>query len=141
MLSQQPVSGYNIAIVSVIITVFLFYYFIIIIIIFSVLFFLFQTDIASFCFFVLSGDQLTYMQFRTDFYIVYPVFKHHLTPLDIGHSFLFYNLFFIFLGLKLCKMARPGGSRPMPNLACFNIAIFSIISALSVGPVVKFLPC
>ena len=25
----------------------------------------------------------------------------------------------------------------MPNLACFNIAIFSIISALSVGPAVK----
>ena len=54
--------------------------------------------------------------------------------------FIFY-LFIIFLGLKLCEMARPGGSRPMPNLACFNIAIFSIISALSVGPAVKFLPC
>ena len=54
--------------------------------------------------------------------------------------FIFY-LFIHFLGLKLCEMARPGGSRPMPNLACFNIAIFSIISALSVGPAVKFLPC
>ena len=69
------------------------------------------------------------MQFRTDFYIVYPVSKHHLTPLDIGHAFLFYFLFI--LGLKLCEMARPGGSRSMPNLACFNIAILSIISALS----------
>ena len=56
-------------------------------------FFLFQTDIASFCLFVLSGDQLTYMQFWTDFYIVHPVSKHHLTPLDIGHAFLFYFLF------------------------------------------------
>ena len=76
------------------------------------------------------------MQFWTDFYPVYPVSKHHLTPLDIGHAFSF-----LFLGLKLCKMARFGGIRPMPNLACFNIAIFSIISALSVGPAVKFLPC
>ena len=32
-------------------------------------------------------------------------------------------------------------SRPMPNSDCFNMAIFSIISALSVGPAVKFLPC
>ena len=70
---------------------------------------------------------------------MYPVSNHHLTPLDIGHAFLFY-LFIYFLGLKLCEMARPGGSRPMPNLACFNIAIFSIISALSVGPTVKVLP-
>ena len=54
-------------------------------------------------------------------------------------TFLFY--FCIFLGLKSCEMARPGGSRPMPNLARFNIATFSIISALSVGPAVKFLPC
>ena len=53
--------------------------------------------------------------------------------------FIFY--LFFFLGLKLCEMARPGDSRPMPNLACFNIAIFSVISALSVGPAVKFLPC
>ena len=75
------------------------------------------------------------MQFRTNLYIVYPVSKHHLTPLDIGHAFLF------FLGLKLREMARPEGSRPMPNLACFNFAILSIISALSVGPTVKFLPC
>ena len=49
-----------------------------------------------------------------------------------------------FLGLKLCEMARPGG-RPggwhRPNLACFNITIFSITSALSVGRAVKFLPC
>ena len=51
----------------------------------------------------------------------------------------FYLIYFIFLGLKLCQMARPGGSRPMPNLACFNIAIPSIISALSVDPTVKFL--
>ena len=78
------------------------------------------------------------MQFRTDVYIVHPVSKLHLTPLDIGHAFLFYFLFF--LGLKLCEMARPGGIRPMPNLACFNIAMFSVISALSVGPAVKFLP-
>ena len=101
-----------------------------------------QTGIASFCLFVLSGDQLTCMQFRTDFYIVHPVSNHHLTPLDIGHAFLFYYLFIylFFLGLKLCEMARSGGIRPMPNLACFNIAIFSIISALSVGPAVKFLP-
>ena len=85
------------------------------------------------------------MQFRTDFYIVHPVSNHLLTPLDIGHAFLFHflfiYLFIFFLGLKLCEMARPGGSRPMPNLACFNIAVFSIISALSVGPAVKFLPC
>ena len=53
----------------------------------------------------------------------------------------FYLFIFVFLGLKLCEMARPGGSRPMSNLASFNIAIFSIISALSVGPAVKFLPC
>ena len=134
VLSQQPVSGYNIAIV-IIITVFLFYYY--------HFFFLFQTDIASFCLFVLSGDQLTCMQFRTDLYIVHPVYNYHRTPLDIGHAFLFYFLFiyFCFLGLKLCEMARPGGSRPMPNLACFNIAIFNIISALSVGSAVKFLPC
>ena len=131
VLSQQPVSGYNIAIV-IIITVFLFYYY-------CYFFFLFQTDIASFRLFVLSGDQLTCMQFRTDFYIVHPVSNHHLTPLDIGHAFLF--IYFCFLDLKLCEMARPGGSRPMPNLACFNIAMFSNISALSVGPAVKFLPC
>ena len=64
-------------------------------------------------------------------------------PLDIGYAFLFYLLIYLlfFLGLKLSEMARPGGIRLMPNLACFNIAIFSIISALSVGPVVKFLPC
>ena len=130
MLSQQPVSGYNIAIV-IIITVFLFYYY--------YCFFLFQTDIASFCLFVLSGDQLTCVQFRTDFYIVHPISNHHPTPLDIGHAFLF--IYFRFLGLKLCEMARPRGSRPMPNLACFDIAIFGIISALSVGPAVMFLPC
>ena len=99
VLSQQPVSGYNSAI-DIIITVFLFYYY----------FFLFQTDIDSFYLFVLSGGQLTCRQYRTDFYIVHPVSKHHLTPLDIGHAFSF------FLGFKLCKMARPGGSRPMPNL-------------------------
>ena len=54
----------------------------------------------------------------------------------------FYFIFYLFfvLDLKLCEMTRPGGSRPMPNLACFNIAIFCIISALSVGPAVKFLP-
>ena len=80
------------------------------------------------------------MQFRTDFYIVHPVSNHHLTLLDIGHAFLFYYYYLCFLGLKLCEMARPGGSRPMPNLACFNIAIFSNISGLSVGPAVK-LPC
>ena len=88
VLSQQPVSGYNIAIV-IIITVFLFnhyYYF----------FFLFQTDIASFCLFVLSGDQLTCMQFWTDFYIVYPVSNHYLTSLDIGHAFLFYLFIYFF---------------------------------------------
>ena len=49
---------------------------------------LFQTDIASFCLFVFSDDQLTYMQFRTDFDIVRPVSKHHLTPLDIEHALL-----------------------------------------------------
>ena len=82
------------------------------------------------------------MQCGTDYYIVYPVSNHHRTPLDIGHAFLFYFLFiYFFLGLKLCEMARPGGSRPTPNLACFNFAIFSIVSALSVGPAVKFLPC
>ena len=59
---------------------------------------------------------------------------------DMRFYFIFY-LFIYFLGLKLYEMARPGGSRPMPNLACFNIAIFSITSALSVGPAVKFLPC
>ena len=118
MLSQQPVSGYNIAVV-IIITAFLFYYY--------YFFFLFQTDIASFCLFVLSGDQLTCMQFWTDFYSVYPVSNHHLTPWtsDIGFYFIF------FLGLKLCEMARPGGSRPLPNLACFNIAIFNIKPAVS----------
>ena len=70
---------------------------------------------------------------------MYPVSNYHLTPLDNGYAFLFF--IYCFLGLKLCEMARPGGSWPMPNLACFNIAIFSIISALSVGPAVKFLPC
>ena len=44
-------------------------------------------------------------------------------------------------GGYICEMARFGGSRPKPNLAYFNIAMFSIISALSVGPAVKFLPC
>ena len=88
VLSQQPVSGYNIAIV-IIITVFLLFFF-----------FLLQTDIASFCLFVLSGDQLTCMQSRTDFYIVHPVSNHHLTPLDIGHAFLFHFLL-IFFRLKI----------------------------------------
>ena len=74
-----------------------------------IIFFWFQTDIASFCLFVLSGDrfgffclfvlsgdQLTYMQFQTDFYIVYPVSKHQLAPLDIGHAFVFlFHLFFL----------------------------------------------
>ena len=132
VLSQQPVSGYNIAIV-IIITAFLL----------LLLFFLASNRHCFVLLFVLSGDQLTCMQFRTDFYIVHPVSNHLLTPLDIGHAFLFHFLFIylFFLGLKLCEMARPGGSRPMPNLACFNIAVFSIISALSVGPAVKFLPC
>ena len=94
MLSQQPVSGYNIAIV-IIITVFLLYYY-------YYFFFLFQTDIALFCLFVLLGDQLTRMQFGTDFYIVYPVSNHHLTPLDIGLAFLFYFLFiYFFFRLKI----------------------------------------
>ena len=34
-----------------------------------------------------------YMQFQRDFYIVYPASKHHLTPLDIGHAFLFIYFF------------------------------------------------
>ena len=88
VLSQQSVSGDNIAIV-IIITVFLLF------------FFLFQTDIASFCLFVLSGDQLTCMQFRTDFYIVHPISNHHLTPLDIGHAFLF--IYFCFFRLKIMR--------------------------------------
>ena len=71
----------------IIITVSLFYYY------YYFFFFLLQTDIASFCLFVLSGDQLTYMQFRKDFYTVHPVSKHHLTPLDMGHAFLFFIYF------------------------------------------------
>ena len=94
VLSQQPVSGYNI-VIFIIISVSLFYYY------YYFSFFLFQTDIASFCLFVLSGDQLTCMQFRTDFCIVYPVSNHHLTPLDIGHAFLFYFLFIYFFMLKI----------------------------------------
>ena len=94
VLSQQPVSGYNIAIV-IVITVFLFYYY-------YYFFFLFQTDIASFCLFVLSGDQLICMQFRTDFYIVHPVSNHHLTPLNIEHAFFFFFSFiYLFFRFKI----------------------------------------
>ena len=67
--------------------------------------------------------------------ILFPNTILHLWTSDMRFYFIY-----LFLGLKLCEMVRPRGIQPMPNLACFNIAIFSIISALSVGPAVKFLP-
>ena len=130
VLSQQPVSGYNIAII-IIITVFLFYYY---------FFFVSNRDcfVLPFCTF----------RWSTDLHAISDRLLHCVSCFQppsyaFGHRTCVFILFIylFFLGLKLCEMTRSGSSRPMPNLACFSIAIFSIISALSVSPALKFLPC